>query len=234
MSGTDNYENNRDHGGRQTSGKSVRSMGTTLTGVFSVMAVVMSAFSLYQTVIKQANLHLFIPDTISYTRDADGSYEVLVVPVTIANSGARDGLVSSLTLKVRNKGTNRERTFHATYIADQGYFSTAPETDGNTVRARPRPKFAFAPLVVTGRSGYSGSLVFYPREYSKDRVVPKEGDYEFVLSAQMKVVEKFDIVDRTFRNFIEPVSFSASLPKVSRYFDGQMITGKFVRMFVKE
>ena len=214
--------------------RSWRDTGTTLTGVFSVIAVVMSAFSLYQTVIKQANLHLFVPSTISYTRDADGSFEVLVVPVTIANSGARDGLISSLKLKVRNKGTNRERIFHATYIADQGYFSTAPETEGNTVRARPRPKFAYAPLVVTGRSGYSGTLIFYPRKYSEDRVVPKEGDYQFELSAEMKVVEKLDIVDRAFGNTIKPVSFEAHLPKVSRYFQGQMMTGKFVRLFVKE
>lgn len=206
----------------------------TFTGLFSVIAVIMSGFSLYQTVIKQAHLHLFVPETISYTRDADGSFEVLVVPVTIANSGARDGLVSSLTLKVRNTDTNRERTFHATYIADQGYFSTAPVTDGNTVRAKPRPKFAFAPIVVSGRSGYSGTLIFYPRSYSADRVVPKEGAFEFELSAEMKVVEKLDVLDQAFGHTLEPVSFKAQLPKVSRYFEGQMMTGKFVRLFVAD
>ena len=50
----------------------------------------------------------------------------------------------------------------------------------------------------------------------------------------MKVFEKLDIVDRAFRNSINPITFEASLPKVSRYFRGQMLTGKFVRMFVKE
>ncbi len=234
MHETGHNENDRSADRKRTAWRSFRGAGATLTGVFSVVAVAMSQFSLYQTVIKQANLHVFVPDTISYTRDADGSFEVLVVPVTIANSGARDGLVSSLKLKVRNTGTSVERTFHATYIADQGYFSTAPETDGNTVRARPRPKFAFAPLMVAGRSGYSGTLIFYPRSYSEDRVIPKEGQFRFELSAEMKVVEKLDIVDRAFGNTIKPVSFDAHLPKVSRYFEGQMLTGKFVRLFVKE
>jgi len=227
-------ENERKTVHQRITGRSWYDMGSGLTGLFSVVAVAMSAISLYHTVIKQANLHLFIPDTISYTRDANGSFEVLVVPITIVNSGARDGLVSSLKLKVRNMGTNRERIFHATYIADQGYFSTAAKVDGNTVRAQPRPKFAFAPLAVAGRRAYSGTLIFYPQSYSDDRVIPKEGDYRFELLAETNVVEKLDVIDRAFTNTIKPVSFQARLPKVSRYFDGQMLTGKFVRLFVEK
>lgn len=209
-------------------------MGTFLTGVVSVLALVMSGFNLFQTVLKQPKLHLFVPETISYTRDANGSFEVLVVPVTIANSGARDGVVSSLELEVKNTTTGRERTFKATYVADQGYFSTAPEEKNGTVRARPRPKFAFAPIVVSGGSGFSGTLLFYPPKYSEERVVPKEGTYTLKLSAKTKIVEKLDAIDRALAGQIDPVSFTATLPKVSRYFPGQMLTGKFVRLFVEQ
>lgn len=207
-------------------------LGTFLTGGVSLLALVMSGFSLFQTVLKQPKLHLFVPDTISYTRDANGSFEVFVVPVTIANSGARDGVVSSLELKVKDRGSERERTFKATYVADQGYFSTAPEEKDGTVRARPRPKFGFAPLMVSGGSGFSGTLLFYPPEYSKDRVVTKEGKFEFELSAKAKIVEKLDAIDRALAGQIQPISFNAKLPKVSRYFQGQMLTGQFVRLFV--
>jgi len=206
--------------------------GTWLTGLISILALAMSGFSLFQTTLKQPKLHLFVPETISYTRDANGSYEVLVVPVTIANSGARDGVISSLTLKVRNTGTERERIFKATYVADQGYFSTAAEEKDGVVRAKPRPKFAFAPIVVSGGAGFSGTLIFYPSSYSKDRVVPKEGGFTFELSAKTKIVEKLDWMDRAFAGQIAPVTFDARLPKVSPYFNGQMLTGKFARLFV--
>ncbi|MGI9405161.1 MAG: hypothetical protein ACR2O4_02220 [Hyphomicrobiaceae bacterium] len=208
--------------------------GTVLTALISLLALAMSGVSLYQTVLKQANLHLFVPDTISYTRDPNGSFEVIVVPVTIANSGARDGVVSSFQLKVRNMNTGRERVLHATYVADQGYFSTDAEETNGVVRARPRPKTAFAPLAVAGRSGYSGTLLFYPREYSKDRVVPKEGKFRLELSAEMRMIEKFDAIDRVLGGGIAPIEFTASLPKVSRYFQGRMATGKFVRLFVDD
>jgi hypothetical protein len=204
--------------------------GTVLTALVSLLALAMSGLSLYQTVLKQANMHLFVPDTISYTRDPNGNYEVLVVPVTIANSGARDGVISSLRLKVRNLNTGRERLLHATYVADQGYFSTKEDfTKGIS-----RPKTAFAPLTVAGRSGYSGTILFYPRKYSGERAVPKEGTFHFELSARMKVIERLDMIDQFLGSDVEPVVFAAALPKVSRYFDGAMSSGKFARLFVEE
>lgn len=211
-------------------GLETRKSGTVLTALVSLLALVMSGLSLYQTVLKQAQLHLFVPDTISYTRDPNGSYEVIVVPVTIANSGARDGVISALRLKVRNNTTLRERQFHATFVADQGYFSTKEDYSAGISR----PKTAFAPLTIAGRSGYSGTVLFYPRDYSKERVVPKEGRFRFELSADMRNVEKFDMIDRVFGVKIKPIVFDAALPKVSKFFRGQMLSGNTVRLFVEE
>jgi len=133
----------------------------------------MSGVSLYQTVLKQAHLHLFVPDTISYTRDPNGSYEVIVVPVTIANSGARDGVISKLQLKVRNADTLHERQFHATFVADKGYFSTKEDYSAGISR----PKTAFAPLTVTGRSGYSGTVLFIRGTTAKSVSCPKRDNF---------------------------------------------------------
>ncbi len=206
------------------------STGTVLTALVSLFALLMSGVSLYQTVLKQANLNLFVPDTISYTRDPNGSFEVIIIPVTIANSGARDGVISSIDLSLRNTETQHERKFHATFFAGQGYFSTKEDYSAGISR----PKTAFAPITVAGRSGYSGTLLFYPRDYSEDRVVPAGGKYEIKLSAKMQTVEKFDFLDRVLGTGIEPIKFTATLPQVSRYFSGQMLSGKFVRMFVEE
>lgn len=203
-------------------------IGTILTAAVSLLALLMSGVSLYQTVLKQANLHLFVPDTISYTRDPNGSFEVLAVPVTIANSGARDGVISSIELKVTNKEDQRERTLHATFVADQGYFSTKEDFREGVSR----PKTAFAPLTIAGRSSYSGTLLFYPRTYSEKRVVSGAGTFEFVVSAKVQAVEKLDLFDQLAKASIEPITFEAKLPTVSRFFDGQMLSGKTARLYV--
>ena len=75
--------------------------GGMMAIIVSALALIFSAVSLYQTVIKQAQLHVYLPDTINYTRDPDGSFEVFVLPITVSNSGARDGLVSAMKLEVR-------------------------------------------------------------------------------------------------------------------------------------
>ena len=41
------------------------------------------------------------------------------------------------------------------------------------------------------------------------------------------------LVDRVPAFCSEPVNFSANLPIVSRFFDGQMMTGRSVRLFVE-
>ncbi|MCH9766081.1 MAG: hypothetical protein K0U34_08835 [Alphaproteobacteria bacterium] len=204
--------------------------GTVLTALVSGLALLFSAFSLYQTVLKQAELHLFVPETIGYTRDPNGSFEVLVVPITVANSGARDGIVSSLQLTVRNVETKRERTFAASFFAEPGYFSTKEDyREGKT-----RPKTPFAPLTVAGRSGYSGTVLFYPREYSEDRVVAAAGKFELKLSARMQTVEQMGVLDRLWATKLSPITFKADLPRVSQFFSGQMLSGKSVRLFIEE
>src|SRR5215472_5491300 len=86
-----------------------RSGGNIVAILASAMALIFSGVSLYVTVIKQAHLHIFVPDTIAYTRDPDGSFEVFAVPLTVSNSGARDGIVSSLKLEVRNSATGAKQ-----------------------------------------------------------------------------------------------------------------------------
>ena len=206
------------------------STATFLTALVSLLALVFSGISLYQTVLKQAQLSLFVPNAIAYTRDPNGSFEVLVVPITVANSGARDGIVSSLKLKMRDPETKIVREFDASYFADPGYFSTREDI----TKGLARPKRAFAPLTVPGRSGYSGTVLFYPRKYSKGRVVTKAGTFELELSARMKTVERLAGIDQIWSTRIEPLAFKATLPAVSPYFRGRMLSGYSLRLFVDE
>jgi len=203
---------------------------TLLTGFVSLLALAFSGVSLYQTVLKQAQLSLYVPETISYTRDPNGSFEVIAVPITVVNSGARDGVVSAMTLKVTNAETGRGRMFRASFFAGPGYFSTKEDFQAGQTR----PKSPFTPMTVTGRSGHSETVLFYPREFSKERVIAKEGTFSFELASRIQEVDEIAFVDGMFQGTNTPLRFTAKLPAVSRFFDGQMMTGKSVRLFVDE
>lgn len=202
-------------------------LGGRLTAIVSALALVCSGISLYQSVIKQADLHLYLPESISYTRDPDGSYEVFVLPVTVTNSGARDGIVSSLTLTARNIETGATKTLSASYFTADGYFSTKEDVSKN----QKRPKEPFAPLSVPGRSAYTGTILFYPRKFDEQRVVKAAGRFQLTITAKADGAEHFGYLDRLWTTQIKPLTVTFNLPAVSRYFTGRMLSGHTVRLF---
>jgi hypothetical protein len=141
------------------------SEGGRAAAIISAIALFFSAYSLWETSLKQADLGVYATGVISYGRDTSddasvqpsGGFEVLVVPVTIANGGARDGVVLSLQLDVKNPKTGLSARFDATYTADATYFADA--------RSK-RPKTPFNALVIAGRSAWTGTVIFYPVSYS--------------------------------------------------------------------
>src|SRR5215467_10902119 len=144
--------------------------GKAVATIISAIALVFSAFSLWVTSLKQAELSVYVTGVVTYERDlsADeyirpaGGFEVLAVPVTIANSGARDGPVLALQLDVKNPKTGLTARFDATYTADAAYFA-------NT--GTKRPKTPFSALVIAGRSAWTGTVLFYPVSYSNQKAL---------------------------------------------------------------
>ena len=138
--------------------------------VISATALLFSGFSLWESSLKQADLSVYMTGVVAYERDltADeyiqpaGGFEVLAVPVTIANSGARDGAVLALRLDVKNPKTGLTARFEGTYTADAAYFA-------NT--GAKRPKAPFSALVIAGRSAWTGTVLFYPVSYSNGKAL---------------------------------------------------------------
>jgi hypothetical protein len=64
------------------------SFGGVMTGVASSVALVLSAISLYHSVLKQPELEAHMSQVVHYTRDSGGNDEVFAIPPTIANHGA--------------------------------------------------------------------------------------------------------------------------------------------------
>lgn len=144
----------------------------------SAIALCASGVSLWETVLRQAALEVYVGDNISYTRDPYGSYEVFVVPITIANTGAQDGAVVSMRLEVKNPSTGQNEVFPATYTADANYFAGR---DNVTERLR-RPKAPFAPLSIPGRGRFSGTVLFYISDYKEQRIVEPRSRIEAQLT----------------------------------------------------
>jgi len=99
-----------------------------------------------------------------------GGFEVFAVPVTIANSGARDAAVLSLQLEAKNPKTGLTGRFDATYIVDAAYFAIRREGE--------RPKAPFSALVIAGRSAWAGTILFYPVTYSNEKALAPAGELQ--------------------------------------------------------
>src|SRR5262245_52274467 len=91
--------------------KATRSARRWLRSKSSCVARIGSALCVWESTLKQADIKLYVSDNSYFSRDPWGSYEVLIVPVTIANRGARDGAVLSLALDVKNSTHGKRKIF---------------------------------------------------------------------------------------------------------------------------
>lgn len=121
-------------------------MTARLTTLVSILALVFSGFSFYETVLKQASLRIYQPPLIHMFRQ--GYRDVLAVPITISNDGARRGTILSFDLEVTHPETKRSVKFQNLHFGD------SPKGDVKL----------FNPITVPGRSSYSGVVLFHALE----------------------------------------------------------------------
>lgn len=129
---------------RKSTGES--SMSARLTTLVSILALVFSSYSFYETVLKQASLRIYQPPLIHMFRE--GFRDVLAIPITISNDGARRGTVLSFDLEVKHLKTNKTVRFQNLH------FGSSPKGD---IRL-------FNPITVPGRSSYTGVVLFHALE----------------------------------------------------------------------
>jgi len=169
--------------------------GGNTAAIISAIALVFSGYSLWETSIKQADLTSYVTGVVTYERDRtanlsiqpDGGFEVLAVPITIANSGAREGAILALQLDVKNRSTGLTARFEATYAVDGAYFAAKGDK---------RPKAPFSALVIAGRSAWTGTVLFYPVSYSDERA----------LTPIAKIREFYDAMRAKYAKEMEGVS----------------------------
>ncbi len=191
-------------------------LGGWMTAAVSGMALVASGLSLWESTLKQPDMKIYVSENIHYTRDPYGSYEVLAVPVTIANGGARDGAVLSLQLDVKNAATSQTARFKSAYMADAQYFGSRDD-----VAARlKRPKLPFAPLSVAGRGAFTGTVLFYGPDPREKKLVEPMSTLEITLTVVMPKADGW--LDRLLNTVPLPVTVKAEVPG---FLPGALLSG---------
>ena len=143
------------------------------SAVVAAIALIISAYSLYENSLRRPKLSLFVPPVIQYASPyTNSNFEVLGIPVTIANSGARSGTVLSIDLVATNAAKKLSKQF---YSAEFGRW-TMENARGNKFRP-------FAPLALQGRSSTSESVLFFSRpEESVGQIVEPNSSVQFTLT----------------------------------------------------
>ncbi len=121
-------------------------MTARLTTLVSIIALLFSGYSFYETVLKQASLRLYQPPLIHMFRQ--GFRDVLAIPITISNDGARRGTILSFDLEVKHIKTGKTVKFQNLH------FGASPKAETKL----------FNPITVAGRSSYSGVVLFHALE----------------------------------------------------------------------
>lgn len=173
--------------------------------LLSAFALSFSGLSFYESVMKSPDLEVYVPPVIHYARDQGGDVEVLAIPLTVVNSGARTGTVLSMRLDAESLRPDAEvktKSYYSAYLGD-------PPVSDDT------PNRAFAPLSLAGRTTFSDTVRFYPIGNPLPHLIDDAGDYRFTLTLTTAVPVHPDILDRLWRTEPEPIHFERTLPWIS-------------------
>ncbi|MFA5949730.1 MAG: hypothetical protein WC807_05550 [Hyphomicrobium sp.] len=97
--------------------------GGAFAALLSALALAISGYSLWDTSLKSADLRVFVPRVIYYSSPYQNSnFEMISIPVTLSNEGARTGTVLDLDLAVTDPRTKQTKHF---YAAELGIWSMA-------------------------------------------------------------------------------------------------------------
>jgi len=118
-------------------------LGSGLATLVSIVALVFSGYSFYETVLKTAELRVYEPPLIyMYRQDFR---DVFAIPMTISNDGAQRGTVLSFDLEITHRETGQSQRFQNLN------FGASPRGDVKL----------FTPMTVAGGSALTEVVLFH-------------------------------------------------------------------------
>lgn len=148
--------------------------GGKLAVFVSAIALVFSGYSLWETSLKAADVQAFVPPVIQFAAPYQNSnFEMIAVPVTLTNEGARSATVLSMELAVTDPRSKQTKRF---YAADFGRWTMEKTRSGAYE--------PFAPISLLGRSSRTESVLFYTRgqDEKPNELIREPGPYRFKLT----------------------------------------------------
>lgn len=190
------------HGDTEDNATHSLGAGRWIANLGSAVALLFSGYSLWETKLRQPDLRVFVPAVIQYASPYQNSnFEVLAIPVTVVNEGARTGTVLSLELEASSPERNERKLF---YSADFGRWTMDNARAGNF-----RP---FSPMVLAGRATQTETVLFHPRRDEQVMQLLREtGRYQFKLVLNVAVTEDY-FFDRWLRRTPAALTFEMVLP----------------------
>ena len=175
----------------------------SLSDLAAAVAVVFSAYSLWQSSLRPAILQVFVPPVITYASPLQNSnFEAFSIPVTITNEGARSGTVLSMTLVVTDPVKNMSKRF---YSANFGQWTNQKFREGEF-----QP---FAPISIPGRTSLTNTVQFYARtEETVQQIVREAGRFQFTITLDAPFSQGLGITGRLFNRGTAPLTFEMVLP----------------------
>lgn len=165
-----------------------------------------SGYSFYESVLKAPALAVYVPPQIAYT-DPDrpeSPFEVFILPLTLANDGARAGTVLSIDLEVTNPRSGQTKTFYAAHFGSWGT----------------QPAKAFTPVALSGKASFSGAVQFLPRDEERvARILESEpGQYDFKVTLNTAAPKRDTLFD--IPTAAKPLTFKMQADSIDyRYFN---------------
>jgi hypothetical protein len=150
------------------------SNGGTLAVFVSAIALLFSGYSLWETSLKAADVRAFVPPVIQFAAPYQNSnFEMIAVPVTLTNEGARSATILSIELAVTDPRAKVTKRF---YAADFGRWTME--------RTRTGAYEPFAPISLPGRASRTESVLFYTRgeDEKPAELIREPGPYQFTLT----------------------------------------------------
>jgi hypothetical protein len=174
--------------------------GGRLSDIAAAIAIVFSAYSLWLTSLRPADLHAFVPPEISYASPF-GNFEAFTIPVTITNEGAQSATVLSMALVVTDPARNVSKRF---YSANIGPWTLEKFNAGEF-----QP---FAPISIPGQSSVANTVQFNARgDETVMHIVENAGSFQFTITLDVPVSHD-GFIDRLVSKAPQPLTFEMVLP----------------------
>jgi hypothetical protein len=198
------------------------STGNIVTAIVSAIALAFSAYSLWETSLRAPDVRAFVPPVIYYASPYQNSnFEVVSIPVTLSNEGARTGTVLFMGLEVTDPRTAKTKRFFASEFGRW----TMEKTRAGAYQQ-------FAPMALAGRTSRTETVLFFPRgeQEKPDQIIREVGPYEFKLTLELAETDDFGFLDKLWPREAPTVKFERAL----RFYDARSFQQGTIPMDAKD